>query len=122
MLGYFKAGRGPGKCIPCPSGMFTRTRGASECHCECIFIHSAFAYVYILHPVCECLSARACVCVHVCMRVCVVCGVFECVCTYACVEGVYIDLCAYAHKCLRVNPTLVHSCTSYIYIYIYIYI
>ena len=51
------------------------------------------------------------------MRVCVGCGVFECVCTYACVEGVYIDVCAYADKCLCVYLTLVHSCTSYIYIY-----
>ena len=33
-LGYFKKAKGPGNCVLCPSGMSTRTRGATECECK----------------------------------------------------------------------------------------
>ena len=55
MLGYFKADRGPGKCAPCPSGMFTRTRGATECECE--YTHLCM-HLPVPRPVCVCACAR----------------------------------------------------------------
>ena len=75
------------------------------------------AYVYLLLPVCERLSACVCVCACVCACVRVwsgMEGVCVCVCMYVCMCGVcvYIDVCAYAHNCLRVH---LDTCTLYSY-------